>query len=157
MFTLKATDQYPNNVNKQDIERVLARGRSEAGRLDYELYLKETARVMLTGNIDISDRLINGQTGAVVKIYVNPNTQTPSIIFIKFDDDKAGQNMINNSNNQYAKEHKVAPVEPILAKIKIKPNKPLSPEIQRIQFPITLAWACTVHKVQATSKVLLKG
>jgi len=75
-------------------------------------------------------------------------TQTPSIIFIKFDDDKAGQNMIYNSNNQYAKEHKVVPFEPILAKIKIKPNKRSSPEIQRIQFPITLAWACTVHKVQ---------
>ena len=148
MFTLKATDQYPNNVNKQDIDRLLARGRSETGGLDYELHLKETSRVMLTANIDISDRLINGQIGTVVKIYVNPNTQRPSIIFIKFDDDKAGQNMINNSNNQYAKEHKVVPVEPILTKIKVRPNKPSSPEIQRIQFPITLAWACTVHKVQ---------
>lgn len=148
MFTLKATDQYPNNVNKQDIDRVLARGRSETGGLDYELHLKETARVMLTANIDISDRLINGQIGTVVKIYVNPNTQRPSIVFIKFDDDKARQNMINNSNNQYAKEHKVVPIEPILAKIKVRPNKPSSPEIQRIQFPITLAWACTVHKVQ---------
>ena len=51
MFTLKATDQYPNNVNKQDIDRVLARGRSETDGLDYELYLKE--RVKLTANIDI--------------------------------------------------------------------------------------------------------
>ena len=48
MFTLKATDQYPNNVNKQDIDRLLARGRSETGGLDYELHLKETARVMLS-------------------------------------------------------------------------------------------------------------
>ena len=32
----------------------------------------------------------------------------PSILFIKVDDDKAGrQNMINNSNNQYAKENNV--------------------------------------------------
>ena len=55
------------------------------------------ARLMLTANIaDISDRLINGQIGTVVKIYVNPNTQRPSIIFMKFDHDKAGQNMINN-------------------------------------------------------------
>ena len=30
---LKATDQYPPNVNKQDIDRVLARGRSETGAL----------------------------------------------------------------------------------------------------------------------------
>ena len=58
---LPTTDQYPNNVNKQDIDRVLARGRSETGGLDYELHLKETARVMLTADIDISDRLINTQ------------------------------------------------------------------------------------------------
>ena len=45
----------------QDIDRVLARGRSETGGLDYELHLKETARVMLTADIDISNWLINGQ------------------------------------------------------------------------------------------------
>jgi len=59
------TYQYPNHVNKQDIDRVLARGRSETGGLDYELH---TARVMPTANIDISDRLINGQIDTVVKI-----------------------------------------------------------------------------------------
>ena len=62
MFNQRATDQYPNNVNKQDIDKVLSRGRSETGGLDYELHLKETARV-----IDISDRLINGQIGTVSK------------------------------------------------------------------------------------------
>jgi len=36
-----------------------------------------------------------------------------------------------------------------LARIKLRPGKPSSPEIQNPQFPaITLAWACTVHKVQ---------
>ena len=62
---------------------------------------------MLTANIDISDRLINGHIDTVVKIYVNPNTSRLSIIFIDVDDDKAGQNMISNSNNHYAKENKV--------------------------------------------------
>ena len=41
----------------------MARGRSEIGGLDYELHLKETAKVMPTANIDISDRLINIQIG----------------------------------------------------------------------------------------------
>lgn len=35
-----------------------------------------------------------------------------------------------------------------MAKIKEAPYEPSSPQIQRIQFPITLAYACTVHKVQ---------
>ena len=116
IFQLKATDQYPTNVTKQDIDRVLARGRSETGGLDFEIYLKETARVMLTANIDIADRLINGQIGSVFKIDVNANTQKPSIIYIKFDDNNAGQNMINKCNNQFAKQHKAVPIEPILTK-----------------------------------------
>ena len=148
MFTLTATDQYPKNVNKQDIDRILRSDKSDTGGLDYEIYLKETARVMLTVNINISDRLINGQIGTVLKIAVNPNTKRPSIIYIKLDDDKAGQNMITNSNNTYAKEHKAVPIQPIMAKIKIRPDRPSSPEMQRTQFPITLAWACTIHKVQ---------
>ncbi|KXJ13001.1 hypothetical protein AC249_AIPGENE16759 [Exaiptasia diaphana] len=119
MFIVRATDQYPNNVNKKDIDRVLSRGRSETGGLDYEFHLKETARVMLTSNIDIADRLINGQIGTVLKIDTNPNTQKPSIIYIKFDDNKAGENKMNNGNNQYAKQHKVVPIEPILVKIKV--------------------------------------
>ena len=55
LFILKAKDQYPTNVRKQDIDRVLARGRSETGGLDYEILIKGGARVMLTTNINISD------------------------------------------------------------------------------------------------------
>ena len=33
---------------------------------------------MITTNISISDRLINGQMGTVFKIDVNQNTQTPT-------------------------------------------------------------------------------
>ena len=46
-----------------------------------------------------------------------------------------------------AREHSAVPIQPVLARITLRPGKP-SPEIQRLQFPITLAWGCTVHKVQ---------
>ena len=42
------------------------------------------------------------------------------------------------------RENNVVPIEPVLVKIKIRPNKPSSPEIQRTQFPLTLAYACLV-------------
>jgi hypothetical protein len=29
-----------------------------------------------------------------------------------------------------------------LARIKVRPSKPSSPEMQRLQSPVTLAWAC---------------
>ena len=52
------------------MERVLAGLRSETGGLDCDIFIKQTARVMLTSNIDIADRLINGQLGTVCKVYI---------------------------------------------------------------------------------------
>ena len=40
------------------------------------------------------------------------------------------------------------PIKPVVAKIKVRPGKASSPEIQMIEFLIALSWACTVHNVQ---------
>jgi len=151
LIHLKATDQYPANVSEADINSVLARPRSDTGGLDANMCIKETARVMLTKNIDIGDRLINGQLGTVVRIEVNQNTEKPTVIYIKFDDDKAGNSLIQKSTSSFVRQNRVVPIERILAKIKIHPNKPSSPEIQRMQFPLTLAYAVSIHKVQGLS------
>ena len=45
---------------------------------------------MVTVNVDINDRLINGQMGTIARIVINQNTNKPSVIFIKFDDCQAG-------------------------------------------------------------------
>jgi len=144
LHRLKATDQYPPNVAKQDIDR----GRSETGGLESEILVKENCRVMLTTNIDNNDRLINGQMGVIKKIAVNQSTNKPSVIYVKFDDSQAGTTAIEKWPDKYARENAAVPIQPVLTRIKVRPGKPSSPEIQRIQFPITLAWACTVHKVQ---------
>ena len=60
----------------------------------------------------------------------------------------AGMDLINTCNIFFAKENNVVPITPVLARIKIRPGKASSPEMQRVQFPVSLAWACTVHKVQ---------
>lgn len=74
--------------------------------------------------------------------------QKPTVIYVKFDDKRAGGMLIKNSGDTFAKQNHFVPIEPVLSKIKVHPGKPYSPELQRIQFPITLAWACTIHKVQ---------
>ena len=82
---------------------------------------------------------------------------SPTIFYIKFDDPHAGKELVNNYPTPFPKENNVVPIEPVLARIKIRPGKASSPEIQRVQFPITLAWARTVHKVQGLTlnKVVL--
>ena len=124
LYVIKAKDQYPKNVNKQDIDRVLARKRSETHGLDHEIRVKEGARIMLTANINIQDRLMNGncQMGTVVKFDVNMNNE-PTVLYIKFDDEKAGETTINNSGKSFAKKENVVPIEPIQAKIKVRPGK----------------------------------
>ncbi len=139
--------QLSKNVKKQNIDKVSARGRSETCGLDGEIHIKEGARVMLTRNINLQDRLINGQMGTVVKIDINRNNE-PNVLYAKFDDEKAGKTTINTSSNSFAKQNNLVPIQPVLAKIKVRPGKASLPEIQRIQFPIALSWACTVHKVQ---------
>ena len=134
-------------MNKQDIDRVLARGRSETCGLDSEIRIKEGARVMLATNTNIQDRLTNGQMGTLIKIDISSNNE-PNVLYVKFDDEKAGKTTINTSSNYFAKENRLVPIQSVLAKIKVRPGKASSSEIQRIQFPIALSWACTVHKVQ---------
>jgi len=149
LFVLKAVDHYPANVSQKDIDLILSRGRSETGGLDSEIHIKVGARVMLTTNIDINDRLTNGQMGIINNIYVCQVSNKVKTIFIKFDDTHAGKTLMQKyQSNQLVRDHNVVPIEPILAKIKFNPNKPSSPELQRVQFPIALSWACTVHKVQ---------
>ncbi|XP_028410209.1 uncharacterized protein LOC114532812 [Dendronephthya gigantea] len=112
LFVLKAKDQFPPNVKKQDIDKVLARKRSETGGLDLVIHdhIKEGARVMLTSNISIADKLINGQMGTVFKVDVNPTNQKPTIVYIKFDDPNAGKNLLKTTSNLLAREHQVVPI-----------------------------------------------
>ena len=68
------------------------------------------------------------------------------MIYIKFDDKLVGKKQINSDN--YAKQHNCVPIERFATDIEICKSKPSSPVIKRTQFPLMIAWACTVHKVQ---------
>ena len=83
--------------------------------------------------------------GRTVKIAVDTNK--PTTVYVKFDDDRAGSMAIDRCTDPYAKQNRDVPIVPMLAKIKVRKGKASSPEIQRIQFPLALAWACTVHKI----------
>ena len=65
---IKAIDNLPKNASIQKINQVLNRNQSETGGLAGILKIKINARVMLTVNIDLQDRLVNGQLETVMHI-----------------------------------------------------------------------------------------
>ena len=136
----------PKNFASQRIKEPLDQNQTDTGGLASFIKIKVNSRVMLTANVDLSDRLVNGQLGMIKHISKNMNGDVTKI-YTKFDDAGAGQKKINKDN--FAKQHSWVPVEIFEADIKLKTNSYVV--IKRTQFPIMLAWACTVHKVQGLS------
>ena len=94
------------------------------------LELGKDARVMLLRNLDVSDGLVNGVFGRV-QDFVKVNDRVTTV-HVKFDNEKVGKNRKLNNG--------AVPIE--------MTEETLDSGIVRRQFPLKLAWACTVHKVQ---------
>lgn len=99
---------------------------------------------MLTNNIDISDCLINGQISTVHGMKFDSHCQV-QIIYVKFNDEKAG--LLKMRSDAYAFEHNVVPIQKVELNISAS-SSGIGPSFTHTQFPLMIAWACTVHKVQ---------
>ncbi|XP_063442041.1 uncharacterized protein LOC134722357 [Mytilus trossulus] len=106
--------------------------------LPISILLAEGARVMLIKNEDTADGLVNGVMGTVISIKDFSPNSLPSIIYVHFDNERVGRN---------AKVQKLISGKHCVG---LKPSSediPLSNCVRK-QFPLKLAWACTIHKVQ---------
>ena len=125
--------QYqPKSIPRQKIIEVLNRNQSETGGLAGVLDIILNARVMLTVNIDLQDRLVNGQQGTV-KCIRTDSERNVSKIYIKFDDSKAGLKRMNY--DAFGKQHLWVSIKKTEVDIKIKSSKTSSPVIKRTQYP----------------------
>ena len=146
--TIPAKDQFPKSIPHQKIIEMLNRSQRETGELAGVMDIKLNARVMLTVIIDLQDRSVNGKL-ETVKCIRTDSERNASKIYVKLDDSKAGLKRMNS--DAFGKQHLWVPIEKTEVDIKIKSSKTSSPVTERTQYPLILAWACTVYKVQGVS------
>ena len=143
MVSFNAMDQLPRGVTLSEEEPVSLRAKklADTGNLSSRLELKIGARVMLINNIDISDRLINGQTG-VVKYIKSTAEKKKKLKYVFFGDNQARLREI--FHDDLSRRHQWVPIERTETSFSIRKK---SFTMKRTQFPLTLPYACTIHKV----------
>ena len=89
LILIDAIDEIPKDIvlSQSQIDAIKQRKMSETGNLESQLKLKIGAQVMLTSNLDIDDRLVNGLVGTVKQIKYKNNEV--SVVYVNFDDNNA--------------------------------------------------------------------
>ena len=116
-------------------------GRSE---LPDSTTVAEGARVMLTRNIDVSQGLVNGSFATLARVLTSEERGSAHVTMLglKMDDETAGRNYRNR-----------APGEPDgLVYIERAEENLQQRGVVRRQFPLKVAYACTIHKVQGMTR-----
>jgi len=137
-YSLKAIDSKKDNQTRQVSVKVPSKS-ADAGGLKEMLTLAKGCRVMLTANLSVSEGLVNGATGTVEDIQLK-NDDVHRVI-IQFDRDDVGR----RSSVEVSGKRLVAIAR---HEAKFIVGNHYGVEVTRCQFPLNLAWACTVHKVQ---------
>ena len=117
----------------------------ETGNLKKILTVKVNAKVMITTNIDVNDGLTNGAMGTVTNVVIDERTGKMICILVVFDSKHVGQEAIHTSAYKNKNQNAV-PIYKTQATFPI--HKKASCQATRSQFPLTLAWAVTIHKCQ---------
>ena len=112
------------------------------------------ARIMLTDNISMSDRLINGSIGTVRHLQMKPDKPLLGMIYVKFDDPNSGNSL---KDRRLRGELKVC--VSITARTKRFPFRKGKTTVMagRKQFPAILGHAVTIHKSQGSTLDYIKG
>ena len=114
----------------------------ETGNLPHFLTICVGARFMLTVNLDIDDRLVNGTIGTIR--YIKTSTSLiNTTIYIEFEDPLAGNKLKSNSSTVRGNR---VPICADVMSFRIH-----NTEHQRKQFPGILAHAITIHKSQGST------
>ena len=117
----------------------------ETGNLKNILTVKINSRVMNTTNIDVTDGLMNGAMGTVTNAVIDQTTGKISVILVAFDSEHVEQEA-RYTSVYYCVDQNAVPIHQTRATFLV--DKKASFQATRSRFPLTLAWAVTIHKCQ---------
>ena len=92
---------------------------SEAGNLGSQLKLKISAQIMLTSNLDIDERLVNGLVGTAKQIKYKLNEVR--VVYVTFNDDNAGRKVMQSDLK--ARQDNWVPIKKYQAFFGLRKNK----------------------------------
>ena len=152
-FTYIATDSKKDDCTEL-ANVTMPTNPCETGNLQKVLTVKINARVMITSNIDVADGLTNGAMGTVTNVVIDQTTGKMSVVLVDYDNEHVGQearhtSVYNSIHQNAVPMHRTQATFPV--------DKKASFQATRTQFPLTLAWAVTIHKCQglALSEIVI--
>lgn len=97
IYTINAQDsRRDNDTNNYNLSISNIMPLCNNGNLPPKLNICIGAKIMLTDNINMSDRLINGSTGTAERIHMaNQSKLLNGIIYVLFDDPFVGESLKN--------------------------------------------------------------
>ena len=76
---ISAVDKMPANISDAILEKIYSPSRMKTGGLAHKLTIKLQAKVMLTSNIYVSDKLCNGHIGTIHHLKQDSNGNMTTI------------------------------------------------------------------------------
>ena len=118
----------------------------KTGGLPQSMTICKGARWMLTKNIDVSDHLVNGATGIIQHIDIDPNNPLDGTLYIKFDNDDVGREAKTSSPPSLKN---AVGIKAVIVKFSLSAQ--CNVPVERKMFPGILAYAITCHKAQGST------
>ena len=148
--SIVSSDKSTNVLNPPPLLKTLPL--TQTGQLEHQIIFKKGAPVMVTSNSQEpkykQNGLVNGVRGYIDSFqYSKEDPSSPEVIWVRFNDDKTGQ-LLRTDNLHLLQHHK--PDDPLSVPIfrqKKTFNQKGDTEWLRHQFPLTLCFAVTAHKV----------
>ena len=146
--TFFATDSKKDITGSFEIQPDIKKATDDNGLIG-ELKLGIGARVMITKNENVEDKIVNGTIGTVVGF----SGSGPDTIWVVPDDKSSGLIKRRSLTRAQRKRYPNAiPIKKVEAHISIAND---NSSYKRLQFPLKLCWAATIHKYQGRSKDII--